>query len=126
MLSRRHARGIQNAIDAAECSTLRTRVGAAVWRDSDLVGWNQAKTHPAIEKLGYPAGSTLHAELDLIVGLGFYGLRGETVYVARLLRNGKTALARPCPVCMAALVRCQVKRVVWTTDEEGKLGEIVL
>lgn len=124
-MSNRDERGISAAIYAAERSTLRVRVGAAVLRNWPAGGYNQRRTHPAIVKGGYPAGSTLHAELDLVISLGYYGLRGETVYVARLLRNGKTAMAKPCPLCMAALARCHVKRVVWTM-EDGKLGEVAL
>lgn len=53
-----------------------------------------------------------HAEFKLSRAL----TKGSIVYVARVLRNGDLALAKPCPMCMIALRSKQVKRVIYSID----------
>lgn len=108
---------LREAARAAEHSPLRVRVGAfADGRGSDYaVSWNSRKTHPALKKLGLPSWSNRHAEMGLVLGTEKRWLRGRHVYVARLLRNGEWALARPCPWCMKVLAWEGVAGVTWTT-----------
>lgn len=109
--SNRDLRGLEAAVDFAFYSGSRMRVGA--WCHG-YGNWNLDKTHPKLAKYGYPEYSNMHAELRLAVRLGYLGLEGRTVYVARVLRDGSWALARPCPVCAEVLAECGVKRIVWT------------
>jgi len=46
------------------------------------------------------------------------GGRGATVYVARVLRNGELAMARPCPRCLAYLTSMRVKRIYYSINEK--------
>ena len=48
---------------------------------------------------------------------------GSTVYIARVLRTGATALAKPCPKCHALLRSKGVKKVFFTT-ETGEIASI--
>ena len=58
-----------------------------------------------------------HAETRVLRKSGF----GSTVYVARILRNGNLAMAKPCCFCMAALKARGVKIVYYTiSDTEWK------
>jgi len=53
---------------------------------------------------------SMHAEARLSRKLD----RGSYVYVARTLRDGTPALAKPCPGCMLFLLAKSVKRVTYT------------
>ena len=44
-------------------------------------------------------------------------VHGSTIYVARLYRNGKQALAKPCSSCQKLIVAAGIKRVVYSTKE---------
>lgn len=112
------AQGLCRAAGAATASGLRFRVGA--WCGG-AYGWNSNKRHPALARLGFSAYNNRHAELDLVLRTD-KDLKRETFYVARLLRNGEWALARPCRFCMAVLCDLGVKRVVWTTGPRAGEG----
>jgi hypothetical protein len=44
------------------------------------------------------------------------GVRGNTVYVARIDRSGRTRMSRPCGECMDNLRERGIRRIVYTTD----------
>ena len=54
-----------------------------------------------------------HAEIRVLRKSGY----GATVYVARVLRNGERALAKPCSNCMSALKAKGVEEVYFTTGK---------
>lgn len=56
-----------------------------------------------------------HAEFKLARALP----RGSTVYVARVLRSGDFAIAKPCPMCMIALKSRQVRKVYYSIDNDS-------
>jgi len=107
--------GLNKAADLAARSSAKCRVGACIEAGGS---WNQDKTHPAIRKHGYPEHCNLHAELALALAFNHDGLQGETVYVARIRKDGVWAMAKPCVNCMQVLVSYDVKRVVWTTGPD--------
>lgn len=57
----------------------------------------------------------IHAEARLIQKLDV----GATVWVARSLKNGHLALAKPCPDCERALRRRGVKKVIYSTGPQA-------
>lgn len=54
-----------------------------------------------------------HAEARLAKKLD----SGSIVYVARVLRSGEFAMARPCPRCLAVLESMHVSCVYYTTND---------
>lgn len=54
-----------------------------------------------------------HAEVRVLRKAG----RGSVVFVARVLKNGRFAMAKPCATCMSALRNKDVSLVAFTTDE---------
>ena len=62
--------------------------------------------------------TTLHAELGAILGVDRSITEGATVYVARIGREGKYRISKPCSMCHAALKHVGVKRVVYTIDNK--------
>lgn len=64
------------------------------------------------KKVGRPSAVYLHAEIDALIRA-----RRKHVYrmfVSRVGRNGAYALAKPCPICQAALDDYGVKIVEYT------------
>ena len=58
---------------------------------------------------------TVHAEVRAISQVAPEKLKGATVYVAKVGRDGKTEkMSRPCNNCMQALVEAGVKHVIYT------------
>lgn len=101
---------------------------AAIGRRVISVGWNSKKTHPvqcAYNVLRYDNHGayyppSVHAEVHCLASLrncshdiDFPNL---VVYVARIRKNGSTAMARPCKACMAFIKSLGIRRVVYTTD----------
>lgn len=82
-----------------------------------FLGYNSRKTHPLAKKFGKNSDAVcLHAEIDAIRTCTAQGVspEGGTMWVARVLKNGQPALAKPCPGCQAALVAFGIKEVHWT------------
>lgn len=58
-----------------------------------------------------------HAEIAVLKRAK--NVRGSTVYVARVLRNGQRGLARPCKRCQADLVAAGVRQAIWTINDNS-------
>lgn len=80
------------------------------------------KTHPVqkqwSKKFSNGKQIYLHAEIAALVKCR---KQPYAIYVARVLKDDTEAMARPCPVCMAALKEAGVKRIYYTisVDEIG-------
>lgn len=89
------------------------------------VGLNQYKTHPMMYRFSKdPTKIYLHAEIDAINSLiSFYNsehkirdiLSSCDIYVSRVLKDGTSALAKPCSSCFGALTHFGIRNVYWTT-----------
>ena len=83
------------------------------------IGFNKRKTHPVQGQLASKYGKKgqifLHAEIDALVKTR---KKPHKIYVARVKRNGKDGLAKPCPICQAAIESAGIKKVFYTEDEE--------
>ena len=93
------------------CAILATRDGHI------FLGYNRYKTHPLQARFGKNDRAIyLHAEIDAIVqaARGRSDIRGGRMWVARVLRDGQPALARPCAGCMRALIHFGIEEVEWT------------
>lgn len=81
-------------------------------------GLNSKKTHPLQAKYGNNRFSIhLHAEIAAILRASEDDLEGSTLYVARSLKDGSRALAKPCEGCQRAIKDFKIKRVVYTTEK---------
>lgn len=82
------------------------------------VGQNSyIKTHPKQAKhakaVGLPEKQFLHAEIAAIIRCKDLS-RAHKILVTRIDRKGRTALAKPCPVCESAIREAGIKNVEWT------------
>lgn len=93
------------------CAVLVTQNG------NQYIGYNKRKTHPFQDKFKRNEKSLyLHAEIDAIVNAmrNRVDITGSSLYIARVLKNGQTALAKPCEGCERALVHFGIHHVEWT------------
>ncbi len=84
------------------------------------VGVNSRKTDPLAKKYGkHPEALCLHAEIAAIKialkKIEVEELASCTMYVARVLKNGEPALAKPCIGCAKAILEFGIGNVEWTT-----------
>src|SRR5258705_953240 len=96
------------ATRAAGQSTLRQRVGAIIVTRSKFVvaGHNKLKTHPRS-----PSIWSIHAEVDAVIGVPRDELKGATICVVRVTKQGLLAMSKPCSGCMGILLECKIARI---------------
>lgn len=96
------------------------KVVAAIVRKRILAfGFNNYKTHPLQKQYARnPASLCLHAEIDAIARLG-HQAKGADLYVARVLKNGTPAMAKPCQGCVRAIAAFGIRNVYYTTHNGG-------
>ena len=103
----------------AEAAALRSswqwKVGAVIYRGSVIlsIGTNDhLKTSPR----SWHQFNARHAEFNAISKLSEYSLKGASIYVHRVGRDGLTHNAKPCPACEKMLAWSEIKRVEWSED----------
>lgn len=113
----RHGRWLRRALETASTSPHRTRMGAIAVCSGRILseGVNTPKNRPTDSDW---SRTSRHAEQALI---GRADLGGSTVYIARLLRDGRDGCARPCLYCLRRLLNVGVRTVVWTAGN-GLVG----
>lgn len=103
------------------------RLAAALVHKNEIIafGVNKMKTHPFQKQYGKnPQAIFLHAENDCLLRamkkVGREGIRGATLYVARVKNPGNVfGNACPCEGCRDAIETHDLGRVVYTTDAGG-------
>lgn len=108
----------------------QARVGCAIFYKGALLarGHNSDKTSPLQERYNtyrykdsgnryLPAKN--HAELAALKKIRWLDIDFSLVdiFVYRELKDGKIAMARPCPSCMAFLKKMGVKTIYYTTPD---------
>ena len=75
------------------------------------------KTHPVqaqhAHRVGLPDKQFLHAEIHAIIKCRDID-RAHKIFISRWNRQGKTQLAKPCPVCMSAIKAAGIKHIEHT------------
>jgi deoxycytidylate deaminase len=92
-------------------------LGAVIARGNRVVsvGSNKRRNRPMVNH----EESSEHAEAAALRAARGKDLRGATIYVARVMKNGDTGMARPCRRCMQALVEAGIKTVIYTNDVDS-------
>lgn len=115
---------IENAIKEAKRSSEHYKIGCVITDKKGRIlshGFNQRKSHPFQAHYANkhnPEKIFLHAEIAALIKVR----DGEphTIYVGRIMKNGSWGIARPCPICAAAIKDAGIKNVVFT-DEKGEI-----
>jgi len=112
----RHSRHLARALTIAGTSTERQRHGALITKGNRVltVGVNASRNHPLVcSNPALEAG--IHAEEAAMRALpsGIDTSR-LTLYVARMGRNGRPALSKPCDRCMSQIKALGIREVIYT------------
>lgn len=111
------------AILHARKSTSKFRLGAVLAYRYRLLsmGYNDmSRTHPIMHKYNTnkKIQKNLHAEVDACLGIPEHMMKGATIYVARILKDNRTANAEPCKICQRFMRAMGIKNV-WHTTGHG-------
>ena len=114
-LSNRDRARLDILLKAAVNSQCKQKHAASVYRSSSLlsIGINKSRVNNQWNNKMEGKPATCHAEVAALNQVE--DARGCTVYVARVLRNGDSAMSRPCNQCAKELIRRGVSKVVYTT-----------
>lgn len=96
-------------------------LGAVVVRGGNIIAMGQSKlnTDPGLcdfEQIGIRERVSVHAEESALKRCG--NPRRATLYVARVGRNGKIGLAKPCQKCAKLIESHQIRRVYYTVSPD--------
>ena len=103
------------------------RISACIVHKGEIIsyGFNQRKTHPVQAKFNKDTNRFkihLHAEIDAILKASRYSpnldLSKCSIYIVRILRNNKIALAKPCIGCQKAIKHYSIKEVFYSIGEK--------
>ena len=123
MNSYHYHHAMQRAIDEAMSNDnmKRARMAAVIAHRRKIlaVGINRYQSHPMQAKFNPNEHAIyLHAEIDAIRAFvktyGSESLKNCDMYVARVLKSGETALAKPCDGCKMAIATFELNDVHWT------------
>lgn len=106
-------------------SPSRFKLGCIIAKRNKVitVGFNNMdKSHPKTKD----PWKNIHAEFHALIGLSKNDSKGCTAYVYRETKDGKTANAKPCQTCEAALKLAGIKKVYYTLPIEPFYGELDL
>lgn len=116
---------LSQAIELAKTSPSKFRIGCIVTNKRGQVissGVNlMLKSHPKQAEYSARVGKDeciyLHAEIAALIKC-----REEphAIYVARVTKDNKSALAKPCPICQLAIKEAGVKIINWTTGDKNE------
>lgn len=97
-------------------------IGAVITDNGRIiaVGNNTRRTHPLQQhyarQVNLPHKIYLHAEIHAIAqAKTFRNLTRPEIFVFRKYKNGDLAMARPCPICMAAIKDAGITKIHYTT-----------
>lgn len=124
-----YPRHFELAARTALRSDSKFRLGAVLAKRTKVIsyGWNDMdRTHPIMQEYNYGNLWTpgIHAEIDSCLGVDRDSLKGASIYVVRIRRDGSYGLAKPCMVCVRILRNMKVYNAYYST--ENGYGEIIL
>ena len=100
---------------ASEKSTYSFKLGAVIYKGSRALGtgFNELKSHPRACKQFV----STHAEQKAIISVlrqWNNHLDNCEIYIYREYKNGKPALALPCPMCMELIKKSGITKIYYT------------
>jgi tRNA(Arg) A34 adenosine deaminase TadA len=100
------------AAKIALTSDYRFRMAALLVKSGRVLGGDV--NIPRITPDTPPNRCSTHAEIRVIKNTK--NTEGSTIYIARLLTNDNTAMAKPCVWCLEHIINAGIYRVVFTKD----------
>ena len=116
---------IKKAIEEAEKSEFKVKMGAVVFKGSRILGYgfneirHCSKINPKYKKYDH----TIHAEQKAMLSCkDWVKVSGSSILVVRLNKRNEFLLAKPCNMCMNMIIHLNIKNVFYSTSD----GQIVL
>lgn len=79
------------------------------------------KTHPVqaklAEKVGIEKKIYLHAEVLAVLRAGCHIDKAYSIEIYRFDAEGRTKLAKPCPICTELIRTTPIKKIIYTVDD---------
>lgn len=119
MLSRREEAFLSVARYFAAKSKARKMHGAVLVRSGRVVGtgYNRERNSPFVVSPEHiKPHCSRHAEFLAIREAGS-NASGAVLYVARVNRQGRDRISKPCMLCQAEIEKNNIKKVIYTRDE---------
>lgn len=111
----------------AQLSKGKFRLGAVLAKGKKelSVGFNNDRTHPRMQRFNPDKSYTpgLHAEVMACMGLSDSLIEDADLYVVRLTKKGKLAMAMPCAICRKFIREAKIKRVFFT-NRHGEIEQL--
>lgn len=110
----------KKCIELARRSTFRTRHGAVIVHEGEIIGsgFNINLSHPMVQV--YNQHKTLHAEMVAILRVKNKRLlKDSSIYVARINGFGDRMMSKPCPTCMELIRNTWKIKNIYYTDPDG-------
>ena len=128
MISKQKLKFFNTAELLARASSYKWQIGAVITQSGKIIssGIASDKTHPTQYKhnlstgrLSNGWGQRLHAEFIAILRLPRnHNINNKTsLYVVRVLADGRRSMARPCVTCMSLIKEKGITNVYYTTPE---------
>lgn len=127
LLTRSQSSYLNSATKIAARSVVRSRHGAVIVKGGSViaVGLNSYTNDPhrfpvnnsgeqKIPHLDRGKQLSIHAELAAIRRVSPNRLKGATIYIARVTRNGELRNSAPCAGCTKELLEAGIKKVIFT------------
>lgn len=114
---------LQLAIDVAKSSPSKKKIGSVLLRKNRVISTSpnlDCKSHPFQARLAKQVGLDpkiyLHSEIATLIRAKE---DGDTMIVARVggTSHNELRIAKPCPICSAALELANIKRIIYSTNE---------
>jgi tRNA(Arg) A34 adenosine deaminase TadA len=125
----------RQSIDVEPMANSKIAASVVIKGQIIAVGCNRNQTHPMQAKYSKNSESIyLHAELSAIVKslnhINKDDFKNSTMFIYRVKRpcSGSSSwvdgLAKPCSGCMSAISAFNIKKVIYSTDDNGQYGTI--
>lgn len=112
-LSKNDSSFLAAAAKMALTSQYRFRMAALLVKSGRVLGGDV--NVPRITPDTPPKRCSTHAEIRVLKSTNT-SVYGSTMYIARLISNDRTAMAKPCVWCLEHIINYGISRVVFTCD----------
>ena len=118
MVSNRHKSFLSIARYLTTKSNAKNTHGAVIVKGGRVLGtgYNKIRNHPInVSPEHVKTKCSIHAEESAIRDAK-YDVKGATIYVARVNKNGEDRDSMPCPRCFNLIKKYGIKKVIYTTN----------
>jgi len=118
---------VKAAVKAATDSEYKIQVGSVIFDGKKILSVgcngirNHRKLHPKFQK--FPGSGSIHAEIDAILKAR-RDLKGMSLLVVRINKQGKLMLSKPCSNCIEYLNHVGIKNVYYSLSSYPYIAKL--